>query len=97
MEIGRRLIGVQVHISGHKDTVGAFEGLCREAKWHTTFETFEMWYISPTTASKAIVEGVVGRHECKFTRASPIAWKIDVYAKTIQDIDCLSDLPLPAR
>lgn len=95
-KIGKRVIGVQVHISAHKDTVTAFEGLCRAAGWHTSFETIEMWYLGPTVRARALVAGFVGKHRCRATRGSDFEWTIDVSAKTIGDISCLSDIRWPA-
>jgi hypothetical protein len=92
-KIGRRVIGVQVHISSHKDTVAAFEGLCRAAGWHEGFETIEMWYLGPTMRARGLVERFAGTHSCRKTRGSDTEWTIYVSAKTIHNISCLSNLP----
>jgi Cdc6-like AAA superfamily ATPase len=95
-KIGTRVIGVQVHISTHKDTVTAFEGLCRQAEWHKRFNTIEMWFLCPTEEAKKLVARFAGTHTCRTTRSnSNEAWTIEVSAKTIGDISCLSNLTWP--
>jgi hypothetical protein len=93
-KIGTRVIGVQVHISTHKDTVTAFEGLCKQAGWHKRFVTIEMWFLGPTEEAKSLMAGFVGTHRCRTTRNSNEEWTIKVSAKTIGNISCLSNLHL---
>lgn len=88
-----RLIGVQVHVSNHENTVNSFEGLCRGAKLDDYFDSIEMWYLSPTTVAADKVRGFCGKHDCRKTKSSSKEWSIDVKAQTINDVSCLQDLP----
>ena len=88
-----RLIGVQVHVSDHENTVNSFEGLCRGAKLDDYFDSIEMWYLSPTTVTADKVRGFCGKHDCRTTRSLSKEWSIDVKARTLNDISCLQDLP----
>jgi hypothetical protein len=96
-KIGTRVIGVQVHISTHEDTVTAFEGLCRQANWHKRFNTIEMWFLCPNEEAKRLVAQFAGTHRCRTTRSNSneALWTINVSAKTIADISCLSNLTWP--
>jgi hypothetical protein len=92
------VIGIEVHISTHKDSVVAFKGLCRTAGWHERFEMIKMWYLGSTAEARDRVARFAGMQTCRTTRNSNEEWTIDVSAKTIDDKSCLWNDPLwPGR
>jgi hypothetical protein len=104
---GSHVIGVQVHVSTHKDTVAAFEGLCRGISLYETCDDIEMWFLCPTVAAaQKHAEGLVGKHCCRkvkppaarvgtSTNCPTQDWSIEVRSVTIHDFDFLEGLPWP--
>jgi hypothetical protein len=58
---GRKVIGVQVHVSMHDDVTDSFYKLCDNAGWFGKVPDSEIGlvYLSPTDDTKEMVEGLI--------------------------------------
>jgi hypothetical protein len=93
------IIGVQVHVTRHKDVFDTFSGLCKEAGWLDDFQSVYLIYLSPEDEVTNLMDNIVNppTRSVRKTRsnASSTIRNVTLRAISKDSVQCLVDLQWP--